>query len=159
MTGGMKNPMKFTDLTEEKLATVDGVFVPGGHAPLSDLWHDANLGRILTYFHENNKPIGAICHGPAGLLSTKLLNQGNFPFEGYRLACYSFIEEKANELMWFDKLKWYQDCALKEAGAIVRNKKIPMLPNVVLDRELVTGKTILKLFLVIEFRTRTYHCK
>jgi putative intracellular protease/amidase len=105
-------------------------------------------GRVITHFHENNKPIGAICHGPAALLSTKLLNQGQFPFEGYRITCFSNLEEKSIELMWFDKLKWYQENALKEMGAVIR-KKLPMIPNVVLDRELVTGNKIQKsLFLI-----------
>jgi putative intracellular protease/amidase len=48
MTGGLKNPLKFIDLTDEKLASIDGLFIPGGHAPLSDLWNDANLGNALS---------------------------------------------------------------------------------------------------------------
>ena len=53
------NPRPFASFTEEELATFSGVFIPGGHAPLTDLGDDPDLGRILLHFHQNQKPTGA----------------------------------------------------------------------------------------------------
>lgn len=54
------NPRPFSSFTDEELATFAGVFIPGGHAPLTDLGDNADLGRILLHFHNSNKPTGAI---------------------------------------------------------------------------------------------------
>lgn len=45
------------------LDTVAGVFVPGGHAPMIDLWNSTDLGRILTRLWARGVPFSAICHG------------------------------------------------------------------------------------------------
>jgi len=52
-------PTPFSQITDEKLATYNGIFIPGGHAPLS-LDHDAELGRIIMHFHNKQKPTGAL---------------------------------------------------------------------------------------------------
>ena len=36
---------------------------------MTDLMQDENLGTILRYFHEQNKPTGFICHGPVAALA------------------------------------------------------------------------------------------
>lgn len=53
------NPRLFSSFSDEELATFSGVFIPGGHAPLTDLGDNPDLGRILLDFHNNQKPTGA----------------------------------------------------------------------------------------------------
>lgn len=52
-----KNPIKFSEVTDEILNSCSGVFVPGGHAPMEDLGGNKELGRILLHFHSNAKPV------------------------------------------------------------------------------------------------------
>jgi putative intracellular protease/amidase len=58
LENNFSHPRPFKSITNEELETFDGVFVPGGHAPLSDLGDNPELGRILLHFHNRNKPTG-----------------------------------------------------------------------------------------------------
>ncbi|KAF2683042.1 hypothetical protein K458DRAFT_432431 [Lentithecium fluviatile CBS 122367] len=68
---GFSRPKKFSEISDEELKGFAGVFIPDGHAPLTDLGDNPELGRILSYFHSAKKPTAAICHGPYAFLSTK----------------------------------------------------------------------------------------
>jgi putative intracellular protease/amidase len=104
-----------------------GLVVPGGHAPMSDLAFNPDLGRIVQHFHDAQKPIGLICHGPVALMSTlaatkeaaavdggwkwqtpadranrlndwhAMKGQVTWPFDGYRLTVESTAEEQVME--------------------------------------------------------------
>ena len=56
----LNNPRPFASISDEELATFSGVFIPGGHAPLTDLGDKPDLGRILLHFHNANKPTGML---------------------------------------------------------------------------------------------------
>ena len=56
----LNNPRPFASISDEELATFSGVFIPGGHAPLTDLGDKPDLGRILLHFHNANKPTGKL---------------------------------------------------------------------------------------------------
>lgn len=56
----LANPRPFASITDQELATFRGVFIPGGHAPLTDLGDNADLGRIILHFHNAKKPTGEI---------------------------------------------------------------------------------------------------
>lgn len=134
------NPRKFSSLTEEDLAEFCGVMLPGGHAPMTDMDKDADLGRILLYFHDLQKPTGLICHAPIALLSTKAAQPDEpWTYFGYRMTCYSDLEEKVNELMWMDKLPYKVESELRKHGAEMVEAS-PMLPKVTVDRELITAQ-------------------
>jgi len=155
--GSLGRPFTFDSvLSSDLLNSFQAVFIPGGHAPMEDLFNNDELGRILMHFHNNNKTTCAICHGPVGLLSTKRVSPegttssqpaeridhkgiGRWSYEGYTMTCYSNREERINELLWRGELKFHVEDALKESGAIVKNRW-PLLPNVLLDRELITGQ-------------------
>jgi putative intracellular protease/amidase len=131
------NPRTFSSLTNKELEGFSGCFIPGGHAPMTDLSDDAELGRILTFFHENHKPIASICHGPVAFLSTKKV--GEFAFKDYKMTCYSNAEEKTNEYMWWDSLKDKLETMLRDNGASM-NLAWPMGAKVTRDRELITAQ-------------------
>ncbi len=66
----LAHPQKLSAIAAGDLDQYVGIFVPGGHAPMEDLWKDASLGKILRHFHSKNQPTALICHGPIALLST-----------------------------------------------------------------------------------------
>ncbi|WP_395509580.1 DJ-1/PfpI family protein [Streptomyces racemochromogenes] len=49
----------------------DAVVLPGGHGPVVDLFQDRSLRRLLIEADRAGKIIGAVCHGPAALLSER----------------------------------------------------------------------------------------
>ena len=149
-----KHPRKLEEIAKEDLSQYAAIFVPGGHAPMEDLWRQPALGKILGYFHKTGKPTALICHGPIALLSTmpnaaavvksvedkSKAQPDNWPYKGYRMTVFSDAEEKPNEpgrLGGF--MKFYPEDALRAAGADV-NVSAPKQPHMVMDRELITGQ-------------------
>lgn len=126
-------------LTERELAGYRGLFLPGGHAPMEDLFRDASLGRVLRHFHQYRKPTALICHAPVALLSART-RQG-WIYAGYKMTAFSTNEEKQEEDAGHldGHLKYYIEAALKAAGGLVSVAK-PWTSNVVVDRELITGQ-------------------
>jgi putative intracellular protease/amidase len=133
------------------------MYVPGGHAPMTDLMEDADLGKILRDFHSKNKITAFLCHGPIATLAANLkakqfkkaLMEGKsemasnlakeWQYAGYRMTVFSNEEEKIAELDLKGKLPFYCADALKSAGAIIENAPA-WNPLVFQDRELITGQ-------------------
>lgn len=151
---GFQRPRKFADLLSEGLDAYDGIFVPGGHAPMQDLAQDPHLGRILLHFHQNQKPTAMICHGPVATLAAQDDPQGfltnaragralpprNWIYDGYEMTVFSNIEERLAEHKIGGKLKFHAETALKNAGAKLSVAWIPGSSKVVEDRELITAQ-------------------
>lgn len=135
---GFSRPRPFSSISDDELSTFAGVFIPGGHAPLQDLGADAELGRILRYFHLENKPTAAICHGPYALLSTKKAGDRTFVYEGYKITCWSDAEEKVMEMMMGGEIEKVES-ALREEGAVMVEGIPEKIGGTMLHRELVTG--------------------
>lgn len=165
----LAHPQKLSAIAAGDLNQYVGIFVPGGHAPMEDLWKDASLGKILRHFHSKNQPTALICHGPIALLSTlnkpeelgKALEASHsasdkdtkktaaekpvtskelWTYQGYRMTVFSDAEEKPNEPTALGGyMKFYPEDALRAAGA-----KLQIAPakksKVVQDRELITGQ-------------------
>lgn len=135
----------------------DAFFAPGGHAPMEDLLLDDQLGRILTAFHEGNKPTGLVCHGPIALLST-LPNNDEFVaqlekgkkaqpdsawiYSGYKMTVFSNTEEDIATKYYLNggQMKFYPETALDLAGGKYQRSEADWQPKVVVDRELITGQ-------------------
>ncbi|KAJ3056553.1 hypothetical protein HK097_006186 [Rhizophlyctis rosea] len=141
VSSNLSNPIPFASITDDQLHCFKGVFVPGGHAPMEDLFDDKELGRILLHFHARQKTTGAICHGPVALLSTRAaVKPGEkFPYAGYNVTAYSDTEEKLNEVMFGSQLKFKVVDELQKEGATICDT-FPMGSKVTVDRELVTGQ-------------------
>ena len=89
----IRPPLSLRDLDEKQLSSFDGVFFPGGHAPLTDLVSDPGVNRILRYFHERSLPTALICHGPVALLASR--KEGSpWLYQGYKMTGFSTAEEK-----------------------------------------------------------------
>ncbi|UXY25695.1 type 1 glutamine amidotransferase domain-containing protein [Streptomyces sp. HUAS TT20] len=112
------------------------VFYPGGHGPMEDLAVDAASGRLLIDTLGSGKPLGVVCHAPAALLAA-VHEDGSNAFAGYEVAAFTNAEE--TQAGFADKAKWLLETRLVEAGVHVRAGE-PWAPNVVVDRNLVTGQ-------------------
>lgn len=85
-----------------QLATIspddyDAIFYPGGHGPLWDLAEDTDSIKLIELFTRQNKPVGAVCHGPAVLRHPK--NAEGLPLvTGQAVTGFSNEEEAAVNL-------------------------------------------------------------
>ncbi|KAK3315728.1 ThiJ/PfpI family protein [Apodospora peruviana] len=136
---GFSHPRKFSEISDAELATYAGVFIPGGHAPLSDLGDNPELGRILNHFHASQKPTAALCHGPYAFLSTKYAGDKEFAYKGYKLTSWSDAEEKFMETAVFRGEVTKVASALTEAGAEMVEGIATALGKITEDREVVTA--------------------
>ncbi|NUT76858.1 type 1 glutamine amidotransferase domain-containing protein [Pseudomonas sp. C1C7] len=133
----------------------DAIYVPGGHAPMQDLLHSAQLGKLLTNFHDQGKTTALVCHGPIALLSTlpdpttftqKLeagtkTTKSDWTYAGYKFTVISNQEEElAKGLLKGGAMKFYPQTALELAGGVFSSNTSPWASHVVVDRELVTGQ-------------------
>ncbi|MGV9246288.1 type 1 glutamine amidotransferase domain-containing protein [Streptomyces sp. NPDC003710] len=126
-------PVALTDVDLDEYAAV---FYPGGHGPMEDLAVDADSGSLLAHALDSGKPLGVVCHGPAALLAATRADGSN-AFAGYRVAAFTNAEETQSGLA--DRAKWLLQDRLTEVGVQVQTGE-PWAPNVVVDRNLVTGQ-------------------
>ncbi len=136
-----------------------GLYVPGGHAPVVDLMQDAEMGTILRHFHETAKPTALLCHGPIAIAAAMpdapafraALIAGDeakasdlakgWIYAGYRMTVFSASEEAwAEKNILGGKLYFDMPKALRLAGGEVTTTPIDFAPNLVGDRELITGQ-------------------
>jgi putative intracellular protease/amidase len=123
-------------LADADASAYDGIVIPGGHGPMSDLYRDADLGRLLIATDKAGKIIAPFCHGPAALLSA-VDDGGKFAFAGRRLTAFTNEEELNGGTG--PNTPWFVEDALKEKGAIVENAAA-WSSNVVRDGNLITGQ-------------------
>jgi len=155
----MNQPRTLRSVIGEGLDSFAGVFVPGGQAPGVDLMQDAELGVILRHFHQRGKPTALLCHGPIAVTAAiddakgfraaliagdtakaAQLAQG-WQYAGYDMTVFSNTEEKVVEdKILHDKLYFNVADALEIAGGKVMTNPVDFAPNVVEDRELITGQ-------------------
>lgn len=140
-----------------KLEQFAALFVPGGHAPMTDLMQDKNLYTALQYFHAQGKPTAMICHGPVAALAAlpqaaefrQAMVRGdiraakaaspNWLYAGYRMTVLSNPEELPGELKMKTQMPFHVADALQVAGGILEEQGI-YTSHVVRDRELITGQ-------------------
>ncbi|MGW2237897.1 type 1 glutamine amidotransferase domain-containing protein [Streptomyces sp. NPDC001759] len=129
----MRRPLQLSDV---RLEDYDAVYLPGGHGPMSDLWLDADVGRILTAQLASGKPLAIVCHGPASILSTRI--HGKSPFTGYRMTCFTDEEEEAVGLA--SRAPWLLETELKDKIGVEFSRGEIWKPYMVEDRTLITGQ-------------------
>jgi putative intracellular protease/amidase len=155
----MNQPRTLRSVIEAGLDNYAGVFVPGGQAPVVDLMQDADMGEILRHFHERAKPTALLCHGPLAIVAAmpharefrSALIAGDtrtakgwaegWQYAGYKMTVFSNSEEKVVEdHILKAKLYFNMVDALQAAGGAVMTTPADFEPNVVEDRELITGQ-------------------
>lgn len=155
----MNAPRTLRSVIESGLDRYAGVFVPGGQAPVVDLMQDAEMGEILRHAHERAKPTALLCHGPIAIAAAMpharefraALIAGDaakaaewakgWQYAGYRTTVFSETEEKiVEDHILHAKMYFNMPDALRAAGAEVATNAVDFEPNVVVDRELITGQ-------------------
>lgn len=127
------NTMLLSSVDYEEFA---GVFYPGGHGPLWDLAEDRDSITMIESTYTANKPVGAVCHGPAAFRHTKR-HDGRPLVEGKKVTGFTNTEEEAVQLT--DVVPFSIEDMLKTCGGIF-TKGPDWASYVVVDGNLVTGQ-------------------
>lgn len=114
----------------------EGLFYPGGHGPLWDLSEDRDSITLIESMYNANKPIGAVCHGPAVFRHAKK-HDGRSLVEGRKVTGFSNSEEEAVQLT--KVVPFLVEDSLKKGGGIY-SKGPDWSSYVVVDGKLVTGQ-------------------
>ena len=149
MAGGEENSLREEAVIEKadelrhpislkavRLEDYDAVYYPGGHGPMEDLAVDPDSGSLLRKALASGKPLGIVCHAPAGLLATRDAN-GNTPFVNYRVT--GFCNEEETGVGFADKAKWLLEDELKKLPTQY-SRGPAWEPYTVVDRNLFTGQ-------------------
>ncbi|WP_418536285.1 type 1 glutamine amidotransferase domain-containing protein [Odoribacter laneus] len=138
------NDPKFRDMLchTKSLKEVSGqlfdfVYLAGGHGSMFDFPDNLALQTLIKNHYEDNKKVGAICHGVCGLLHVKL-SSGQYLIKGKKLTGFSWVEEILAERS--KVVPFNLEAALKERGSDYSKSLIPMIPKVVVDGNLITGQ-------------------
>ncbi|WP_086792989.1 type 1 glutamine amidotransferase domain-containing protein [Streptomyces thermovulgaris] len=124
------------DLAAVRAADYDALYLPGGHAPMTDLAGNPELGALLAEADERGTVIAALCHGVAALLSAERAD-GTFLFAGRSLTSFTNDEERQGGLG--DAVPWLVETRLAERGADLKTGA-PWSDTVIVDGNLITGQ-------------------
>jgi putative intracellular protease/amidase len=117
-------------------AGYDAVLLAGGHGTMWDFPESAELAALVRDVYERGGVVGAVCHGPAGLVNVRL-SDGDLLVAGRAVSAFTDAEEDAVGLS--DVVPFRLQSRLEELGA-----KHEGAPNwavqVVRDDRLVTGQ-------------------
>jgi putative intracellular protease/amidase len=112
------------------------IFYAGGHGTMWDFPDEPTLARIAGAIYDAGGVVGAVCHGPAGLLNVRLSN-GELLVRGREVAGFTNDEERAAKLA--EIVPFFLADKLTSAGAVHR-----AAPNwqeqVIVSGRLVTGQ-------------------
>jgi putative intracellular protease/amidase len=122
-------------LKDVDLSRYDAVHVAGGRGATFDLYPNPDVGKVLEYFWEKEKVVGAICHGAIAL--------GNIPgrVRGRRTTGYTLEGDQALQRMFGAGflIPHFPQTVLEQAGSIY-TRVAPNDPYVIKDGKLVTGQ-------------------
>lgn len=116
----------------------EAIYFVGGKGAMFDFPDNKAIQQAIKTSHEQEKVIGAVCHGPAALVNVKLTDGTPF-LKGRKVSSFTnreelFLNKDARDLFPFllqDKL--IENGALFSEGAMY-------LENVIIDGTLVTGQ-------------------
>lgn len=123
-------------LSEVKADDYDAIFYPGGHGPLWDLTTDRHSISLIESFAKQNKPVAAVCHGPAVLTQAKGAN-GEPLVKGKKVTGFTNTEEEAVQLT--NVVPFLLEDKLKELGGVY-SKGPDWGSYIVKDGLLLTGQ-------------------
>lgn len=125
-----------TPIAETDEQAYDLVYLPGGHGTMWDFPRNEPLERVISTVWAKGGVVGAVCHGPSGLVHTRG-QDGRFLITDRRVAGFSNEEEEAVGLT--ETVPFLLEDALKAAGGRYA-KGAPFTPFAIRDGRLVTGQ-------------------
>lgn len=114
----------------------DAVYLVGGHGTMWDFTGDADLQKLIASVYDSGGVVGAVCHGPAGLVDVEL-GTGVALLSGRKVAAFTNAEEEAVGKQ--DVVPYLLQDKLEEQGATVKVAD-DWEENVQVDERLVTGQ-------------------
>lgn len=127
------NTRKATDINIDDYAAI---FYPGGFGLLSDLATNETVAKLSAHHYEQGGLLGAVCHGPAGLLPITLSN-------GEKLlaskAVTGFTREEEVDYGTIDNIPFLLEESLARTAKQYR-KGQPWAELVVEDERVITGQ-------------------
>jgi putative intracellular protease/amidase len=123
-------------LSEVRAEDYDAIFYPGGHGPLWDLSVDPDSIALTEAFYRQQKPVVAVCHGPA-VLAPARSSEGEPLVKGKQVTGFTNTEEEAVQLTHI--VPFLVEDRLKELGGNF-SKAADWQPYVVRDGLLITGQ-------------------
>ncbi|RKP07943.1 class I glutamine amidotransferase-like protein [Thamnocephalis sphaerospora] len=139
VAAAVENTDRLSDLDQSAIDELDGVFFPGGHGPMFDLAHSPTVHTLVRQVYEHGGVIGAVCHGPAGLVNVKLSDGQRFLVDSHEVTGFSNEEEDAVGLV--DVMPFLLEDQLRAHGGIYSKAKEPWSEHVAgRGTQLVTGQ-------------------
>lgn len=133
-------PYKLSDITEEMLLHLQGLFLPGGKGALADLPNQKDLKRILKHMKAHMKPIVAIGHGAAGLIQVPDPDEA-WLFYDYEMTCFpKALEERLAKRQALAAPAFSLEEELDEMGAELRFHRHYTSEFIVEFKELLTAQ-------------------
>ncbi len=123
-------------LDDISAADFEAVFFPGGHGPMFDLAGDALSGQLILDFLESNKPVAAVCHGPAALIKAAEIKSSLL--KDKKVTGFSNTEEVL--ALRSNNIPYQLEDKLKELGADFHKALLPFASHVETDGLLITGQ-------------------
>jgi putative intracellular protease/amidase len=117
-------------------AAYSAIFYVGGHGTMWDFPESEDLASLAAAIYDHGGVVGAVCHGPAGLVNLRL-GTGAYLVDGKRLTSFTNDEETAVGLI--DTVPFALESKLVERGAQFI-KAANFAENAVADGRLVTGQ-------------------
>lgn len=117
---------------------VAGIFVPGGHGNLFDMWHCSQLADLAGKIYENGGVIGCVAQGSILLPLVKLPSTGKMLIEGRRVTAMTNKEEYKIALPKY--LPHLAQTDLERTGKCEFVSMEPFQSHVVVDGRLVTAQ-------------------
>lgn len=122
--------------SEVQTEDYSAIFFAGGHGTMWDFADNTELAKITAKIYENGGVVGAVCHGPAGLVNVKLSN-GKYLVDGKKINAFTNEEETAVKL---DKVvPFLLESKLIERGAKFEKSGL-WQPHITVDQRVVTGQ-------------------
>ncbi len=112
------------------------IYFAGGHGTMWDFPENTEIATIASQIYEANGVVGAVCHGPSGLVNIKLSN-GNYLVAGKKVNAFTNEEEIAVKLE--NVVPFMLESKLVERGAKFEKSGM-WQPHVTVDQRLVTGQ-------------------
>ncbi|GAB3513272.1 type 1 glutamine amidotransferase domain-containing protein [Emticicia fontis] len=112
------------------------IFYAGGHGAMWDFADNKALADIAARIYENKGIVGAVCHGPAGLVNIQL-SDGKYLVDGKRINAFTNEEETAVGLE--KVVPFALETQLIERGAKFEKSGL-WQSHVAVDSRVVTGQ-------------------
>jgi putative intracellular protease/amidase len=114
------------------------VFILGGKGAMFDLPQDTALATFVSQVHARGGIVGAVCHGPAGLVGARTPD-GRPLLAGRTVTGFTDEEEMVFGKQWRPQFPWLLETHMRELGARWQEAGL-MQPFVVSDDRVITGQ-------------------